>query len=138
MNHERTGAELRNPIGMSKRRKEPLEFDTGLRPKELDPDRPVPFDTPWGSYALYTVEGEVIASQSFCPHMQGPLFQGTQSGREITCPWHRWRFSLEDGRCTARDDGAPEDVENLLFREVRIGERGTFILGAPSEPPETA
>lgn len=121
---------------MNKRK--PIEFDTGLRPEELDPDRPVPFDTPWGSYALYTVGDRVVASQSFCPHLEGPLFQGTQSGTEITCPWHGWRFSLEDGRCTARDDGAPEDVQRILFREVKVGPRGTYVLCAPPGPPETA
>ena len=125
-----------SPSPMNQRK--PIEFDTDLRPGELDPDRPVPFDTPWGSFALYSVEGRVVAAQSFCPHMQGPLFQGTRSGSEMTCPWHRWRFSLADGRCTAREDGAPEDVPCLLFREVRVGPRGTFVLSAPVEPPETA
>ena len=105
----------------------PEPFDTGLAPEELDPERPRPFDTPWGSYALHTVDGRVVAAQSFCPHMQGPLFEGTRSGPEITCPWHSWRFSLETGECTASPD--PEARHSRLrFCDVRVGAKGTFEL----------
>src|SRR5258708_14071820 len=80
-------------------------FDTGLREKDLDPQRPAPIATPWGSFALYVVDGRVRAVQSFCPHLDGPLFQGTQSGETITCPWHQCRFSLVS---VARLDGAAQ------------------------------
>ncbi|HVS19290.1 MAG TPA: Rieske 2Fe-2S domain-containing protein [Planctomycetota bacterium] len=73
-------------------------FDTGLRPEDLDPERPRLFESPWGTLALYTVEREVLAAQAFCPHLQGPLFQGTLSGATITCPWHQWRYDLRTGR----------------------------------------
>ena len=56
-------------------------FDTRLAPQQLDPERPVPFDTPWGHYALYTVRGEVRAASSFCPHLLGPCSKAPKAAR---------------------------------------------------------
>lgn len=107
----------------------PEAFDTGLHPDALDPERPQPFDTPWGSFTLFRVGGAWRAWQSFCPHMQAPLFGGTVCGDAVTCPWHQWRYSLATGAFV----GAPEDDEatergRLARAEVRVGPRGTLEL----------
>lgn len=110
---------------------EPESFDTGLRQADLDPARPAPIETPWGSFALFVVGGRVHAVQSFCPHLDGPLFQGTQSGETITCPWHQWRFSLVDG--SRKDElgllhgGKPR----LQVCRVTHGASGTLVLSRP-------
>jgi nitrite reductase/ring-hydroxylating ferredoxin subunit len=107
-------------------------FDTGLRESDLDPARPAPLDTPWGSFALYLVAGEVRAVQSFCPHLDGPLFQGTLSGETITCPWHQWRFSLVNG---ARLDAGAElygGRPRLRVCAVSRSARGTLLLARPA------
>jgi nitrite reductase/ring-hydroxylating ferredoxin subunit len=106
-------------------------FDTGLRSADLDPHRPSPIDTPWGSYALYVVGGRVHAVQSFCPHLDGPLFQGTQSGETITCPWHQWRFSLVDG--ARQDEGAQlyGGRPRLRVCSVTHSASGTLVLSRP-------
>jgi nitrite reductase/ring-hydroxylating ferredoxin subunit len=105
-----------------------VSFDTGRRPDELDPERPEPFDTPWGSFALYLVEGGPIAVQSFCPHLLGPLFQGTVFAGEVTCPWHGWRFDLATGLCTHRPEGGVGGVAPLARLQVELGPRGTLVL----------
>lgn len=109
---------------------EQTEFDTRAKPADVDPGRPRPYDTPWGSFALYTVGERIVAASSFCPHMLGPLFQGTVAGDEVTCPWHTWRFSLTTGECTVCP---PEDrpVEPLAFCPIRLGPEGTLVLGPP-------
>ena len=106
------------------------DFDTALAPADLDPERPPSFDTPWGSFALHRLGERVVAAQSFCPHMVGPLFEGTRSNGEITCPWHGWRYSLESGACTWRpEDASPHPAQTRLrFLEVRVGESGTYVL----------
>jgi len=109
------------------------EFDTGVTPGEVDPERPRPFDTPWGSFALYTVGSRFIAAQSFCPHMLGPLLEGSLSGDEIVCPWHQWRYSLTTGACTACPNGEPGT--RLQFCSLRIGSAGTLVMGPPSADP---
>lgn len=103
-------------------------FDTGVRPAEVVPDRPRPFDTPWGSFALHLVSGRVVAAQSFCPHLLGPLFEGTRSGDEITCPWHAWRFSLTSGACTSGPGRDLRERAPLRFCDVELGPSGTLVL----------
>ena len=108
------------------------EFDTGLTRADLDPARPAPIETPWGSISLYVVEGEVLASQSFCPHLEGPLFQGTVSGSTVTCPWHQWRVSLRTGRRLDAVGFLRRDARDALcVSDVRVGPRGTFLLSPP-------
>jgi nitrite reductase/ring-hydroxylating ferredoxin subunit len=106
-------------------------FDTGLRQTDLDPQRPAPITTPWGSFALYVVDGRVRAVQSFCPHLDGPLFQGTQSGETITCPWHQWRFSLVSG--ARLDDGARLFGGRPRLRVCQVSQSasGTLVLSRP-------
>ena len=107
---------------------EPTTFDTQLTPDALDPERPVPFDTPWGHFALYTIEGRVVCAESFCPHLLGPLFQGTQSADEVTCPWHMWRFSLTTGECTHAPTKEAMATIRIRRLAVEIAETGTFVL----------
>ena len=103
-------------------------FDTGLRPEDLDPERPEPFDTPWGSFAVYVVDGQPLAAPSFCPHMEGPLFQGTLAGRLVACPWHGWRFDLVSGACTWRPEGEESQVAPLKRLDLRLSAQGTLEM----------
>ncbi len=49
-------------------------------------------------YALANVDGVVHALDNKCPHNGGPLAKGTLLGRELTCPWHGWRWDVTSGR----------------------------------------
>ncbi len=73
-------------------------FDTQIQVEALVPGRGTFVATPWGDMALYRAEGEVFCAQAFCPHLEGPLFEGSQAGTVVTCPWHQWRFDLHSGR----------------------------------------
>jgi len=105
-------------------------FDTGLSPDDLDPERPRPILTPWGTLALYRVGTAVWAVQAFCPHLDGPLFEGTLSGGTITCPWHRWRYDLATGERV--DALRPAVSEPLVRCDVRVGPEGTVVLARPA------
>jgi nitrite reductase/ring-hydroxylating ferredoxin subunit len=122
------------------RRSGPIEaeqqetFDTGLPPDAAR--RPAPIHTPWGSYSIFALEGGFSAVQSFCPHLAGPLFQGTRSDGEITCPWHRWRFSLRTGeRVDVRD---ADRRHALSVCAVRVGPRGSLVLSRPERRIDAA
>lgn len=109
-------------------------FDTGLLPHSLDPNRPRPLETPWGAFSLYVVEGRVRAAQSFCPHLEGPLFQGTLKGDVIMCPWHFWCFSLSTGKrvdITGRWLASESHIDVL---PVSLSPRGTIVLHPPKKP----
>jgi nitrite reductase (NADH) small subunit/3-phenylpropionate/trans-cinnamate dioxygenase ferredoxin subunit len=49
--------------------------------------------------AFFNIDGTIYAVDDVCPHVGGPLHDGTIDTGEllITCPLHGWRFSLCDG-----------------------------------------
>jgi nitrite reductase/ring-hydroxylating ferredoxin subunit len=49
-------------------------------------------------YALANVDGALHALDNNCPHNGGPLGKGELHGRELTCPWHGWRWDATSGR----------------------------------------
>ena len=51
-------------------------------------------------FALFNVDGAILAIDGICPHQGGPLADGAVSGGVVTCPWHGWQFELETGRST--------------------------------------
>jgi nitrite reductase/ring-hydroxylating ferredoxin subunit len=105
-------------------------FDTGLLPGDIDPERPRPILTPWGTMALYRVGNSVHAVQAFCPHLDGPLFEGSLCAGIVTCPWHGWRYDLATGRRV--DALRPFQAEPLVRCDVRHGPAGTLILVPPA------
>lgn len=52
---------------------------------------------------LVRLGDEVFAIAASCPHWNGPLGAGevSRARREITCPWHRFRYDLRSGACVA-------------------------------------
>lgn len=48
--------------------------------------------------AVILDEGTYYAIDDVCPHQGAPLCDGIVCDRTVTCTWHGWRFSLEDGR----------------------------------------
>ena len=89
--------------------------------------------------ALFVHEGDVLAVQAFCPHLEAPLFLGSVADGAVTCPWHRWRFDLRSGACLERGEGQPaEESDALAHAEVRRSARGTLVLARPDKPHSPA
>ena len=49
---------------------------------------------------LCNVEGEIYATTAICAHAGANLGEGTLSGRDITCPFHGWKFDVTTGDCS--------------------------------------
>ncbi len=47
--------------------------------------------------AVFLHEGQYFAIDDFCPHQGASLAEGYIEGCSVACPWHHWRFSIEDG-----------------------------------------
>lgn len=47
--------------------------------------------------AVFRVNGETFAIDDLCPHMGASLAGGYVENGIVTCPWHAWRFRLNDG-----------------------------------------
>ena len=101
------------------------EYVTGLAREALDPERGTPIDTPWGMYSLHLVGDEVVCVQAFCPHMDGPLFEGTRTGSRLVCPWHSWIYDLSS---CERVDSADEEGRCLDHLVVIEGDDGALAL----------
>ena len=41
--------------------------------------------------------GRYHAINDLCPHMGASLAEGAVEDGVVTCPWHAWRFRLDDG-----------------------------------------
>ena len=73
--------------------------------------------------ALYSVEGEVFATDNLCTHGRGRLCEGFLLGHEIECPLHQGRFDVRNGQPTC----APA-MQALRAYPVRI-EAGRVLVG---------
>jgi nitrite reductase (NADH) small subunit len=47
--------------------------------------------------AVFCTHGEFQAIDDCCPHMGASLSGGYVEDGIVTCPWHAWRFRLNDG-----------------------------------------
>ena len=116
-------------------------FDTGLRAADLAQDggRAPLVETPWGTRAVVRRgDGAPVAIEPWCPHLDGPLWEGGRSGDEIQCPWHRWRYSLRDGSCTwappmDEEEAAESRIEVDAVEENAAGH--LIIVRAEGAPP---
>jgi len=50
--------------------------------------------------ALYSVDGQVYATDNICSHGHARLCDGFLEGFEIECPLHQGKFDIRDGRPT--------------------------------------
>ena len=50
--------------------------------------------------ALYSVEGEVFATDNICTHGHARLCEGFLEGHEIECPLHQGKFDVRNGQPT--------------------------------------
>ena len=115
--------------------KEVEVFETEVLWSEVT-ERPILVETPLGKLALVRRGDEVVAIDAWCPHLDGPLWEGTTSQDEIACPWHRWRYSLRTGQCTWAPRGDMEEAAETEIRILRVLEHpsGRCAVEIPVEP----
>lgn len=106
-------------------------FATDLREGDLEAG-PRLVETPAGRLAvLRRDDGALVAVDAWCPHLDGPLWEGSVRDGEIGCPWHAWRYSLHTGACTWAPSG---DAEEAAETEIRIhpcalDDAGRIVIG---------
>lgn len=118
-------------------------FDTGLTPDVAHRRLVV---TPWGDRALFLrADGTFVAVEAWCPHVDGPLWEGTyvcvddqepgaaNGEDQLACPWHAWRYSLRDGRCTWAPPADAEEARqtSVIVHDCALGPRGTLLVLPP-------
>jgi len=73
-----------------------------------------------------TRSGDVFATQSHCPHRQGPLADGLVGTGTVVCPLHEWQFDLSTGKSL-------NGTCNIEVYPVAQDESGILTVELPSE-----
>src|SRR5262249_23109332 len=73
-------------------------FHTVARVGEIPEGQGHAFEVGGRMIAVFFEEGKYYAIDDACPHQGAPLSDGIVFDKSVTCSWHGWRFSLEDGR----------------------------------------
>jgi nitrite reductase (NADH) small subunit len=76
----------------------PVMYHTVARVGEIAEGRGIPIEIEGRVIAVFLDEGIYYAIDDACPHKGAPLCDGIVFDKSVTCTWHGWRFSLEDGR----------------------------------------
>ena len=71
---------------------------------------------------------QIFAVAETCSHLGGPLAEGKLDGTSVQCPWHQYRFALQDGRVL---DGPA--VHPLPCMETRVNNGQVEIRRKASE-----
>jgi nitrite reductase (NADH) small subunit len=69
-----------------------------------------------------TRNGQVLATQSLCPHRGGPLADGLTGDDKVVCPLHSYKFNLSTGHSVG------SECEALTTYPVRLDEAGDILL----------
>ena len=74
--------------------------------------------------AVFRQGDQWYAIDDLCPHMGASLAEGYVDENTVTCPWHAWRFCIQDG--TWEDNPRVKvdcfevkiEGDNVLVREI--------------------
>lgn len=72
-------------------------FHTVARVGEIPEGQGRSFEVDGQMIAVFLEGGQYYALEDRCPHQGAPLSDGILYDKCVTCTWHGWRFSLEDG-----------------------------------------
>jgi naphthalene 1,2-dioxygenase system ferredoxin subunit len=99
-----------------------LQWTAAASVDDLPVDDVVGVEVEGRDIALYSVEGEVFATDNLCTHGNARLCEGFLEGHEIECPLHQGRFDVRNGKPTC----APV-TESIRSYPVRIEAGRIFV-----------
>lgn len=83
--------------------------------------------------ALFNLGGEYCAIENQCPHKGGPLADGIVAGKNVFCPLHNWKISLENGCALSGGTGQVKTFPvKVVGNEIYIAFEGAQFQ--PCEP----
>lgn len=96
------------------------EFKRAFGRSEIQPGTVKKVEIGSQEIAIFNVDGHFYAMDNKCVHRGGPLCEGDLSGKEITCPWHAWRYDITTG--------ANLDSPNVKMKVYEVKVEGDDIL----------
>jgi nitrite reductase (NADH) small subunit/3-phenylpropionate/trans-cinnamate dioxygenase ferredoxin subunit len=105
------------------------EFQTVCRVSDLTENEGKTVEVGNKLIAVFRTAGGIYAIDDVCPHMGASLSGGWVENGVVTCPWHAWRFRLQDG--------AWADYPKIKIGcyPVRVVNDEVQIQLAPCDPP---
>lgn len=91
-------------------------------PEELLPGQVLDVTAGTLKFALFNLNGKILAVDSQCPHKHGPLAGGRVTGTVVTCPLHNWKFDLETG------ESVDHPGARIRTYAVRVGDDKIEVL----------
>ncbi len=76
--------------------------------------------------AIFNTGKRFYAINNACPHLGGPLNEGTLEGEVVTCPWHGWQYDLKSG--------CPITTPNVRTYPLRLDGDTLQIAVTPEAP----
>lgn len=73
--------------------------------------------------AVFCDEGRYFCLEDACPHESASLSEGRILNGEVVCPWHGWRYKLEDGSCSSLPSSMPAEQF-----PIRVDEDGKIFV----------
>ena len=74
--------------------------------------------------------GKIFAMRDICPHRAAPLSKGCLKDGTVECPYHGWRFGIEDGACKeipALTSKQTLETDKIKIRTFPVREDGQLI-----------
>jgi nitrite reductase/ring-hydroxylating ferredoxin subunit len=60
--------------------------------------------------AIWNVNGTFYATSDLCPHMDGPMSEGSMEGRLAVCPIHSFMYDVATGRGVEPEEAKEEPL----------------------------
>lgn len=112
------------------------EFEKIAKVSEIKPGEGQSYTLGDKIVGVFNVDGEFFAINDLCPHMGASLSAGHVEGCTVTCPWHAWRFSVDDGTwCDNRRLKIDTYEVKIIDDEVWVSKTPTEV--DPDKPAAT-
>ncbi|MEM1224104.1 MAG: nitrite reductase small subunit NirD [Planctomycetota bacterium] len=78
--------------------------------------------------AVFRHVDDWYAIDDLCPHMGASLAEGYFEDKMVSCPWHAWRFCVQDG---AWEDNPKIKVECF---DIKVEDEHVWVREKPDVP----
>ena len=123
-----SGFKERNRLNADKKRLQENGFYEVASIDELEEKCAKTFFINGENIAIFKYDGKLSAVHNVCKHQMGPLGEGKIVDGCITCPWHGYQYSPENGQ------SPPPFTEKVKTYEVRRVKNSIWVN--PNPKPE--
>ena len=115
------------------------QFYTVARVGEIPAGEARAFPVAGRMVAVFFSEGQYHAINDSCPHMGASLATGWLENNEVTCPWHAWRFCIEEGTWLDNPQASLKTdsyATRVVDQEIQVELPESATAGDPDESDE--